>query len=48
MNLEYVVESCKKEYERYNEYQQTKSNLKNVRTSENKYEKIQIRFKILF
>ena len=28
MNLEYVIQSCKTEYERYNEYEQTESNSK--------------------
>ena len=28
MYLEYVIESCKNEYDRYNEYEQTESNTK--------------------
>ena len=48
MNFEYVIESCKKEYNRYNEYKETESNLEMCELLKTNMKKIQISFEILF
>ena len=48
MYLKYVIESCKNEYDRYNEYEQTESNTNMCELIKKNLKKIQIRSKILF
>ena len=48
MYLEYVIESCKNEYDRYNEYEQTESNSKKCELIKKNMKKYKLDLKYYF